>query len=132
MYPGLPEYFDNEGRGLYAYLTGAASWYMLTMITEVFGVRGKLGDMVIKPSLMPEEFDPAGNASVKLEFSGKKFELCYHKTECQSTEQNRIRSAVCDGTIPLEQLKTGEVLFKKCQIESLSLKERHKIELILD
>lgn len=132
MYPGLPEYFDNEGRGLYAYLTGAASWYMLTMITEVFGVRGKLGDMVIKPSLMPEEFDPAGNASVKLEFSGKKFELCYHKTECQSTEQNRIRSAVCDGTIPLEQLKTGEVLFKKCQIESLSLNERHKIELILD
>ena len=38
MYPGIPEYFDNEGRGLYAYLTGATSWYMLTMITEVFGV----------------------------------------------------------------------------------------------
>lgn len=35
MYPGIPEYFDNDGRGLYAYLTGAASWYMLTMITEV-------------------------------------------------------------------------------------------------
>ena len=36
MYPGLPEYFDSDGRGLYAYLTGAASWYMLTMITEAF------------------------------------------------------------------------------------------------
>lgn len=57
MYPGLPEYFDNEGRGLYAYLTGAASWYMLTMITEVFGVKGDLGDLVIAPSLLPEQFD---------------------------------------------------------------------------
>ena len=57
MYPGIPEYFDNQGRGLYAYLTGAASWYMLTMITEVFGVKGQLGDMVIAPALMPEQYD---------------------------------------------------------------------------
>ena len=93
MYPGLPEYFDNEGRGLYAYLTGAASWYMLTMITEVFGVRGKLGDMVIKPSLMPEEFDPAGNASVKSRiFRKRKFEICYHNRKGgRSAEPNRIK-----------------------------------------
>ena len=56
MYPGIPEYFDNQGRGLYAYLTGAASWYMLTMITEVFGVRGDLGDLVIAPALMPKQY----------------------------------------------------------------------------
>ncbi len=40
MYPGLPEYYDLSGRGMYAYLTGAASWYLLTMVTEVFGVKG--------------------------------------------------------------------------------------------
>ena len=39
IYPGIPEYFNAEGRGMYAYLTGAASWYMLTIITEVFGVK---------------------------------------------------------------------------------------------
>jgi len=75
MYPGIPEYFDNQGRGLYAYLTGAASWYMLTMITEVFGVKGQLGDMVIAPALMPEQYDQEGKASLKIEFAGRKFSI---------------------------------------------------------
>ena len=43
IYPGIPEYFNAEGRGMYAYLTGAASWYMLTLITEVFGLKGSFG-----------------------------------------------------------------------------------------
>lgn len=30
---------------------------MLTMITEVFGVKGDLGDLVSAPSLLPEQFD---------------------------------------------------------------------------
>ena len=29
MYPGIPEYFDADGKGKYPYLTGAASWYMI-------------------------------------------------------------------------------------------------------
>ena len=42
IYPGIPEYFSADGRGMYHYLTVAASWFMLTMITEVFGVgRGR-------------------------------------------------------------------------------------------
>ena len=43
IYPGIPEYFRSDGRGMYHYLTGAASWYLFTMITEVFGVRGVFG-----------------------------------------------------------------------------------------
>lgn len=87
MYPGIPEYFDNQGRGLYAYLTGAASWYMLTVITEMFGVKGELGDLTIHPSLMPEQFDDKGNASVYLEFGKRKF-----KIPDQKSGQGRTRS----------------------------------------
>lgn len=36
MYPGIPEYFDADGKGKYPYLTGAASWYMMTMVTQIF------------------------------------------------------------------------------------------------
>lgn len=43
IYPGIPEYFGKDGRGLYHYLTGAASWYMLTVITCMFGIRGEEG-----------------------------------------------------------------------------------------
>jgi cellobiose phosphorylase len=33
IYPCLPEYFNAEGRGMYSYLTGSASWFLLTMRT---------------------------------------------------------------------------------------------------
>ena len=51
MYPGIPEYIDPQGRGVYPWLTGSASWYLLTMVTQVFGVRGQLGDLVLEPKL---------------------------------------------------------------------------------
>ncbi|MFR8331610.1 MAG: hypothetical protein ACLU9S_03880 [Oscillospiraceae bacterium] len=41
--PASRNTFPADGRGMYHYLTGAASWFMLTMITEVFGVRGEAG-----------------------------------------------------------------------------------------
>ena len=49
MYPGIPEYFDADGKGKYPYLTGAASWYMMTMVTQIFGFRGEWGDLVLEP-----------------------------------------------------------------------------------
>ena len=81
IYPGIPEYFNAEGRGMYAYLTGAASWYMLTLITEVFGVKGSFGDLVIEPKLVKEQFDDDGNAGVHLEFAGNTFVIRYHNEE---------------------------------------------------
>ncbi len=81
MYPGLPEYFDNQGRGIYAYLTGAASWYMLTMITEVFGVKGDCGDLKIAPALMPEQYNQDGKAVLKMTFAGRNFEIIFYNKE---------------------------------------------------
>ena len=62
IYPGIPEYFSADGRGMYHYLTGAASWFMLTMITEVFGVRGEAGDLVLDTKLTAEQLDEIGTA----------------------------------------------------------------------
>lgn len=42
---------------MYHYLTGAASWYMMTMITEVFGIRGQNGNLILYPKLLAEQFD---------------------------------------------------------------------------
>lgn len=51
---------------MYHYLTGAASWYMMTMMTEVFGVHGEAGDMVIRPKLLKEQFDENKTASIRM------------------------------------------------------------------
>jgi len=32
IYPCLPEYFNSQGRGMYSYLTGSASWFLLLFL----------------------------------------------------------------------------------------------------
>ena len=81
---------------MYHYLTGAASWYMLTMITEAFGVRGKAGDLLICPKLVKEQFDEEGNASICLTFAGKDFEVVYHNPDKLEYGSYEITQAVCD------------------------------------
>lgn len=77
IFPGIPEYFNSQGRGMYHYLTGAASWYIMTVITQVFGVRGEMGNMVINPKLMNEQFDDNMTASIELPFAGKMFLITF-------------------------------------------------------
>ena len=77
MYPGIPEYFRGDGRGMYPYLTGAASWYMLTMVTEVFGVSGEYGDLRIQPRLLASQFGADGKACITLPFAGKLLHISF-------------------------------------------------------
>ena len=130
MYPGLPEYFDSDGRGLYAYLTGAASWYMLTMITEAFGVRGEIGNLVIAQALMAEQFDKEGNASLYLEFAGKKFEVCISNPDKKEYGEYQIVQAYCDEK-EIEKRADGSACMKKETIEQLSSDETHNITIVL-
>jgi cellobiose phosphorylase len=81
IYPGIPEYVEPRGRGMYPYLTGSASWYLLTMLTEVLGIKGRLGDLVLEPKLMPEQFDAEGRASVLTLFAGRKLRIAYHNPD---------------------------------------------------
>ena len=97
IYPGIPEYFNNEGRGMYHYLTGAASWYMMTVITEVFGVCGKAGDLVICPKLMKEQFDENKTASIRLYFAGKEFEITIKNEQELEFGEYEVGGAECDG-----------------------------------
>lgn len=102
IYPGIPEYFNADGRGMYHYLTGAASWYMLTMVTEVFGVHGIYGDMEISPKLVAEQFDHDGNAQIWLHFADKKFHIIYQNPRKLSYGEYMIKAAVCDDNIHLD------------------------------
>jgi cellobiose phosphorylase len=81
IYPGIPEYVEPGGRGMYPYLTGSASWYLLTMLTEVLGIKGRLGDLELEPKLMPEQFDADGRALVSILFAGRKLRVTYHNPD---------------------------------------------------
>lgn len=75
---------------------------MLTVITEVFGVRGEIGDMVISPKLLKEQFDSEGNAGLRLRFAGKAFHIIFKNPGKLTYGDYLIKSAVCDGQSELE------------------------------
>lgn len=77
IYPGIPEYFNAEGKGLYTYLTGSASWLLFTVLTQMYGVRGKGGNLLIEPKLTIEQFDKNSRASVLTSFRGKNLTVMY-------------------------------------------------------
>lgn len=129
IYPGVPEYFDAKGRGKYHYLTGAASWYMLTVVTEVFGVRGELGNLVLSPKLVADQFDKEGQASISLYFKGKAFTVRYKNPEHKNWGEYTLKRAVLDKNTELSFAGIQTVVKQKT-IEALD-NERHVIEVEL-
>lgn len=93
-YPGLPEYFDGRGRGLYPYLTGSASWYLLTVITEMFGVRGDLGQLSLAPKLTAAQLDDRRQARLEMEFDGIPVGVTY-----TAGEDKEVYTAVSDLSV---------------------------------
>ena len=65
--PVLPEYFNREGRGLYLYLTGSASWYVYALIEEILGIKFILGNLYLEPKLLPANF--SGDRKIELKFA---------------------------------------------------------------
>ncbi len=91
IYPGIPEYFNDRGRGMYHYLTGAASWYLMTVLTKIFGICGQFGDLIFEPKLMEEQFDSDGRASAEFMFAGRKLRVIYVKKK-DAVEKMRVRT----------------------------------------
>lgn len=119
IYPGIPEYFRVDGRGMYHYLTGAASWYLLTMITEVFGVRGSAGDLLLYPKLLSDQFDENGSASLAVTFAGKQLEIVYENKEHKDFGSYTVVSADCDGK-ELTIVEDSHALISRQRLEALS------------
>lgn len=92
IYPGLPEYFSNTGRGMYAYLTGSASWLMMTVVTQMYGVQGYYGDLVIAPKLLACQLNQEGRIGIHMTFAGVPLHICYQANSRQEiyTEAKHI------------------------------------------
>ena len=97
IYPGIPEYFSSDGRGMYNYLTGAASWLMMTVVQEIYGVKGLSGDLVITPRLTAEQFDADGTASISLPFAGSRIYVTIDNPAKKEAGKYQITGASLNG-----------------------------------
>ena len=117
IYPGIPEYFNNEGRGMYHYLTGAASWYMMTVITEVFGVHGESGNLVVSPKLTAEQFDKKNTAAISLSFADKEFVVIIKNESGKEYGEYSVNRADCDGAAL--SVIDGKAVMPKSAVDAL-------------
>ena len=96
IYPGIPEYVSQRGRGMYHYLTGAASWMLLTVLNEMYGVKGKYGALKLKPQLLKEQFEN-GKASATCMFNGKNITVTYKNDKALDVGQYSVKEIYIDG-----------------------------------
>ncbi|MDD5044977.1 MAG: cellobiose phosphorylase, partial [Candidatus Omnitrophica bacterium] len=97
IYPTIPEYFNSTGRGMYPYLTGSASWYILTLLTQVFGIRGEYGELVINPKFVSGQFKASKTLKVAFNFAGKRFSVCFHNPRALSYPHYKINKVEISG-----------------------------------
>lgn len=132
IYPGIPEYFNGRGRGMYHYLTGAASWMMLTVVQQMFGIKGTMGNLKLEPKLLKEQFDQNGNAGITLTFAGRNLHAVYKNPEKKEYGAYRIKSVFLNG-YKMKNHKTNHSFeIPRSILEALSVEGLHEILLELN
>ena len=129
IYPGIPEYFNADGRGVYHYLTGAASWYMMTVITQAFGIRGENGNLCICPKLLLEQFDKDHMAALSLWFDGREFMIVIKNENDKEYGEYNIDRVTFDGA-DLPFAFGNEVTLIRERIKALT-KRVHQVTIYL-
>lgn len=130
IYPGIPEYFDSEGRGRYHYLTGSASWLVLTLLTQAFGVRGEGGDLILEPRLVKDQFDGNGRACVICPFAGKKVFVTYVNEAQRDFGKYKIAAVCLNGQpLPAECVSPAKVRIPRSTFTKVSAVQ---LEVILE
>jgi cellobiose phosphorylase len=127
IYPGIPEYINEKGRGMYHYLTGSASWLLLTVLTEMFGVKGDLGDLVLEPKLLHKQFDCKGIASVKTLFADRTFNIIYSNKNRLNYGKYNISSVSLNGKEIESEISGNKVKIKRSLLESLDKNKIHEL-----
>ncbi len=129
IYPGIPEYFGSNGRGLYHYLTGSASWMLLTVLTEMFGVKGDMGNLLLEPKLVRSQFDEKHRAGVCFLFADRKLSVSYENREMKEYGAYRVGSVVIDG---IEYpMKEDRAWIARDIIETLDQNKEHMLHVEL-
>jgi cellobiose phosphorylase len=130
IYPCLPEYFNLEGRGMYSYLTGSASWFVLTILTEGFGLKGKDGDLLIEPKLSAEQFRGTRQITVKRQFAGRNLQVNFLNPQRLPWPKYRIIKARLNSVdFPLQEPQN--ILIRRRAILNLPAHKINTIDIIL-
>ena len=107
---------------MYHYLTGSASWLVLTQLVHVFGVRGTRGDLMLCPHLVKEEFNNKGIASVSCQFAGQRLTVEYHNPKKLDAGRYAIKEILVDAkSADFKRLEPAKACIPRSSITKDSL-----------
>lgn len=129
IYPGVPEYINAKGRGMYHYLTGSASWLILTVLTEMFGVKGELGDLKFEPKLLLKQFDENCKAAINMTFAERRLHIEYINEASKEVNEYRIKEIYVDN---IKYNFENYPVMQKKDIILLDERDIHNIKVILE
>ncbi len=132
IHPGLPEYFNNEGRGMYSYLTGSASWYVLTTLTQVFGVNVEYGNLLIEPKLVREQFASSKQISINAIFAEKRIEVIYTNPRRKEYGQYAIQNITLNAKTIAADINQLRYLIGRADFLAAAGQKRNTINVLLD
>ena len=130
IYPGIPEYFNDKGRGMYHYLTGAASWMLVTVLTEMYGVKGSYGDLLVEPKLLKEQFDKDRKTGVSLTFAGRKLHIIYRNDHEKEYGEYKIQELILNGKKIEKNSKQNTIT--RQTILALEEEKIHELSVVLE
>lgn len=132
IYPGLPEYFNAQGRGMYSYLTGSASWFILTMLTQAFGIRGEYGDLTLEPKLTKSQFKGSKSIAVRTCFAARKFLIRFSNPHQKGFEEYAIKRLTINNRKLNKLTNQKSQIIPRSMLLTLSRSRLNIIEVILD
>ena len=128
IYPGVPEYISERGRGMYHYLTGSASWLILTVLSEMFGVKGKMGDLAFEPKILAKQFDNESKAAIEMNFAERQLKVEYVNENNKEYGEYKVSEIYIDEK---EYRFDGQPIIDRNVITSLDEIVKHTIKVVL-
>jgi hypothetical protein len=113
---------------MYHYLTGSASWLILTVLSEMFGVKGKMGNLAFEPKILAKQFDNEGKAAIEMNFAERQLKVEYVNEDKKEYGDYSISKIYIND----EEYKfSEEPLVDRNVITSLDENIKHTIKVVL-
>ncbi len=129
-FPCLSEYYNNLGWGMYSYLTGSASWYILTLFREIIGISSDLGDLLLRPRLTKAMFFNRPYVKVRCSLFSRPVEVIVQNEDLLDWHEYVITEVRLNGKV-LRSDSAREVRIRKEDFLRFARKKNNELEVIL-
>jgi hypothetical protein len=101
------------------------------MLNDVYGIRGRLGDLLIEPRLKDVQFDASNKASARTVFAGRKLDITYINSDRRDYGSYAIKGITLDDRTIAFRLEEGAAVIDRADILKLDAGKAHAMKVVL-